>query len=208
MPSLPPIQSVHRTMTSRATRHFKRLSLLALLIAGPCSAALVHYELTLTTKAPYTAFGGGAAGDIFTGTFGYDDTLLGQLIPTPYGMLLSEGSIFLDLGIHGTLFSTSTPGASHNNGLLFPGTPIDGDALLDIVFEITNPNGDRLDIKTDPEGDPPFWEAKEGSSSPSMGSDLPLSVQFSRIYVPEPSAWVLSAFGALSLLFHRRRTLH
>ena len=61
-------------------KHWAPLLGLAILTITPAPAALVHYELTLTSNAPYTAFGGGSAGDIFTGTFGFDEALLGETI--------------------------------------------------------------------------------------------------------------------------------
>ena len=190
----------------RTTPHLGPLLGIALLAASPAPAALVHYELTLTTSAPYTAFGGGAIGDIFTGTFDFDDSWPTVSWPPHHILrLLPDAAIVLvDIDINGTRFSTATPGATHDNALLFPGLPIDGSALLDVFFDITNPNGDRLQVFTS--GAEADWIATESGSSP--GPKLPLSVQFTQIQVPEPSAWALGVLGTLSLLFHRRRTLH
>ena len=173
-----------------------------LMMAGPASSALVYYELTLTTDAPYTAFGGGTSGDIFTGTFGFDESLLGGTGPI-WQTELANNDFFLHVGINATEFSTTTPGASPNNGLLF-----DGGTLVDVIFDIITPNGDQIEVTTDSVINPfkTVWEATQASDSETAkGTTYPVSVQFAETSIPEPSSWTLGVLGTLALLLRRRR---
>lgn len=177
--------------------------------ATPTTAAVLVYELTLATDAPYTAFGGGSAGDLIIGTFGFDDNLVGspglvsETRAQPTDPILSENSFFLGVDLHGTTFSTATAGTIQDNALRFDGGP-----LVDVFFDLTNTNGDRLQVRTD--SDPPpgesevtFWLATEGSDGSSVGGEaVPIAVVFS--LVPEPTTTALAALSALALCRRRR----
>jgi hypothetical protein len=168
----------------------------AALTATPASAAVIVYELELVTDAPYTAFGGGPAGDLFVGTFGFDDSLVGSP-EAVYDPILSENAFFLSIDINGTTFSTDTPGAILDNGLRFMGGP-----LLDVFFDITNPNGDHLEVRTD-FIDLSSWSASDNASGSSAeGNTFGESVEF--LLIPEPSSATLAGLAALILLRRRR----
>lgn len=176
----------------------------ALLTITPASAALVYYELTLTTGASYTAFGGGDAGEVFTGLFAFDESLLGSANPVwPY---LTNDDFFLEIGINDTTFSTEAPGTVPGQDsvrLRFEGGP-----LLDIYFDIANADGESLYVVTDG-ANPNFWSAAETGGAPTVGgAPLPSSVQFTPTTIPEPSSWALSALGSLILLRRRRSKVY
>ncbi len=172
----------------------------ALLTAGPATGALTYYELILTTDGPYTGFGGGPAGDIFTGTFGFDEGLLGSGGPVwPY---LSNNEFSLYLGIKGTEFSTAAPGTvidDQSVRLRFDDGP-----LLDVFFDFTNATGDRIEVSTI-SGFEAKWTASEASGLTAGGDTVSVSVEFNPIQIPEPSWWTCGGIAALTLLLRRRR---
>ena len=179
-------------------KHWAPLLGLAILTITPAPAALVHYELTLTSNAPYTAFGGGSAGDIFTGTFGFDEALLGGSGPA-WQPVLSANAFYLTVDILGTRFSTTDPGAPLDNALVFG-----GGALIDVFFNLTNPAGDVLMIATTSVEESWSTTAAAGGTAPG-GATFASSVEFAEAPVPEPGTWTLGALGSL-LLLRRRRT--
>lgn len=170
----------------------------AALTASPSSAALVYYEFTLTTDAPYTGFGGGSAGDVFAGSFGFDDSLLTSP-GAVFEPILSENAFFVNIDLNGSTFSTSTPGADFDRSAL----KFSQGELLDIYFEIITPGDDRLEVATDFAKPETFWLATEGAGGGSSGgASLGDSISF-RI-IPEPSSLTLGALAILGLLRRRR----
>ncbi len=192
-----PFSKAILTISSKSMNKWASLIAAAALTATPSSAAVLVYELTLVADSPYTAFGGGTAGDTFVGTFRFDESLVGSPGPV-FEPILSENAFSLSIDINGTTFSTASPGASSNNGLRFAGGP-----LLDVFFDMSNLNGDRLEIRTD-FTDTAFWKGTDSDGATTTGGrTFGESTEF--VIIPEPSTAVLAGLAPLLLLRRRSR---
>jgi hypothetical protein len=182
-------------------KHLPTLLGFALLTVNPASGALVYYEVNLTTNAPYTAFGGGAAGEVFTGLVWFDDAVEPDEGPPGPTQILGREQTLYDFSFHGSSFSRTTTAAPDLDVAFL----MLGGAIQDILFlSIANPAGDILYISTESGADS-TWSVTEAATGDTVGgaSLLPASVQFAPI--PEPAVWSLGALGSL-LLLRRRRT--
>ena len=146
------------------------------------------------------AFGGGAAGEVFTGTVWFDDAA--PLSPGPPGPseILGRDPILYDFNFQGSTFSrTSTAAPALDVAFLML-----GGGIQEILFgNILNPAGDALYIRTE-SGVDSTWRVMEAGTGATVGGAIaiPPSVQFAPI--PEPSAWSLGVLGSLLLLRRRR----
>ena len=181
-------------------KHWGFLLGLATITITPASGALVYYEVRLTTDAPYTAFGGGVAGEVFTGRVWFDDAA--PLIDGPPGPadILGRDHILYDFSFHGSTFSRTTTAAPALDVAFL----MLGGAIREILFNnIVNPAGETMRIRTE-SGVESSWTVTEAVTGDAFGgATLPSSVEFSPI--PEPASWTLGALGGM-LLFRRRRT--
>jgi len=168
---------------------------LVLSVSCFANAGLINYDVILTADSDFTAFGGGLSGDEFYGTFSIDDSLVGGgIVSDP---ALTGSLLFFNLNIAGTIFSDATA-VNFNNALRFNNGP-----LLDISFDLTNSNGDSLNVFTAFEGTS-RWSAFEASTQGEVsGNTFGVSVVFNKTSVPEPSTLAIFALGIMGLASRR-----
>ncbi len=158
--------------------------------ASHCAAALIHYEVTLTTDSDYTAFGGGLAGDQFYGTFSFDDSLLAL------GTQSDPASLTYSFDIHGTIFNDTL--AQFPTNTLYIDT---SGVLLNIEFGFNLPTYESFSIFT--AGTYRSWIATDYPAQQRVrGEDFSgIAVTFNQVedQVPEPGILGLFGFGLLTM---------
>ena len=182
---------------------------IGLLAAAPAPAALVCYELRLTTDNAFTAFGGGSAGTEFTGFFGFEEGLLASTASV-FQPGLDANDFFFVFSVGSSSFASSEAGTLMNSGLYF-----EGGEVRDVFFDFTNPDGEQLRVSTIV-GVEATWTAKEAEDAEegeepeeAGGETVPTSVLFVPVpphLVPEPTIPAMGALAAFLLLAPRRRS--